>query len=276
MRAIQTVVLEGNPKGTVQRNAKTQHCLLSLSEGTSASEAANLNLTDLHHADLRLVWSQPRQGDPEQRSNTLKSLQVISNWARVNRTWFEHMSADHQSAGFDHHSGTPFCSAFTSSWAAWLDLARSRSFSSQCKSSSSIKFAARMILRFFCSCSFRFRVISFRSCLSFCRWLFSKSTSWSTTFPRLRRGFGTAAGEAMDRRSTNRGCKNETLKWLWNPRTNSVPPAVSAKGLFSFIQCSLELARPLFFPLSMASGYSLAVCQQLPASHSNENKNVPK
>ena len=52
MRAIQTVVLEGNPKGTVQRNAKTQHCLLSLSEGTSASEAANLNLTDLHHADL--------------------------------------------------------------------------------------------------------------------------------------------------------------------------------------------------------------------------------
>ena len=30
------------------------------------------------------------------------------------------------------------------------------------------------------------------------------------------------------------------------------------------------------FPLSMASGYSLAVCQQLPASHSNENKNAPK
>ena len=55
MRAIQTVMLEGNPKGTVQRNAKTQHCSLSLSEGTSASEAANLNLTDLHHADLRLV-----------------------------------------------------------------------------------------------------------------------------------------------------------------------------------------------------------------------------
>ena len=52
-------------------------------------------------------------------------------------------------------------------------------------------------------------------------------------------------------------------------------PGVSAKGLFSLVQCSLELARPLFFPLSTASGYSLAVCQQLPASHSNENKNAP-
>ena len=48
-------MLEGNPKGTVQRNATAQHCPLSLSEGTSASEAANLNLTDLQHADLRLV-----------------------------------------------------------------------------------------------------------------------------------------------------------------------------------------------------------------------------
>ena len=56
MRAIQTVMLEGNPKGTVQRNAKTQHFSLSLSEGTSASEAANLNLT-FFSTSTDAVWA---------------------------------------------------------------------------------------------------------------------------------------------------------------------------------------------------------------------------
>ena len=65
---------------------------------------------------------------------------------------------------------------------AALSLARSRSLSTHCRSSSSIKFAARMILLFFCSCNFKFRLISFRSCFTFSLWAFSRSTSCRMTF----------------------------------------------------------------------------------------------
>ena len=90
------------------------------------------------------------------------------------------------------------------SWASRLDLARSRSFKSHCKSSSSITFAARMILLFFCICSFRFRLIALRSCFSLTRWAFSKSTSWRTTLFFRRRVGAAAAAATMVQRQTKR------------------------------------------------------------------------
>ena len=82
----------------------------------------------------------------------------------------------------------------------------------------------------------------------------------------------------MGQRWQNARRKSGTLKMGVKTVNQFCSPGcvLSAKGLFSLVQCSLELARPLFFLLSMASGYSLAVCQQLPASHSNENIIAPK